>query len=502
MTTGAFILGNQLFPAKYLKALPEVGLSKGAPIFMSEDRELCTYFKFHQHKIILFLSAMRHQAKDLEKEGFQVEYIQLLAAHGTYESRLEKFIRDQQLTKIVCFEIEDKFFEERLFSLFDRMDIEVEVLPSPMFVTSRGQFNAYLDRVKKPFMKTFYESQRKRLDILMEDDKTPVGGKFSFDTDNRKPMPSTEEPPKPPIHQPDAIDREVMALVAKEFADHPGHAKSFWLPTSRRQALIGLNAFLSDRFAKYGDYQDAIVTGDNKLYHAIISPAMNLGLLPAEEIVERALAAYRKGGVPLNSIEGFIRQVIGWREFVRGVYRRHSERMESRNQWQATRAMKDCWYDGTTGLPPVDASIKHAANSGYCHHIERLMVLGNIMNLCEIKPKQVYSWFMEMFVDSSDWVMVPNVYGMGLVSDGGTFATKPYVSGSNYIRKMSNFPKGEWTDEWDGLYWRFIAKHRDHLERNARMGIITKGLGRMNSERRERLEKAATAVLKRTTTAR
>ncbi|MEM9328729.1 MAG: FAD-binding domain-containing protein, partial [Bacteroidota bacterium] len=253
--------------------------------------------------------------------------------------------------------------------------------------------------------------------------------------------------------------------------------------------------FLKERFDQFGPYEDAIDQQGVFLFHSVLSPYMNMGLLTPEEVVQRALAHYQQQKTHFASVEGFVRQIIGWREFLRGIYHQYHDDLYA-NFFRHERRMKDCWYEGTTGIPPLDDSIHKAQNYGYTHHIERLMVLGNIMLLCELHPDEVYRWFMEMYVDSADWVMAPNVYGMSQFADGGIFATKPYIGGSNYILKMSNYSKkGDWPDTINGLYWRFIDRNRELFSKNPRMSMMTRTLDKMNSEKKEKIFGLAEAFI-------
>ena len=487
------ILGNQLFSPKHFKDFT------GMPVFMAEDQELCTYYTFHKHKIILFLSAMRHFRDQLRTSDFEVDYRDL-STDGkiSYTEKLAKFVEKHSIRHIHMFEIEDKFMEQRIDSFCQDRAIKLTVHQTPMFTCSRTQFSSYLQGKKKPFMKTFYEAQRRRLDILMEG-STPYGGKFSYDSENRRKLPKDHKLPTPYLYKLDEIDQEVARIVDDRFPDHPGNSHDFCLPTTRKAALAQLQHFLRHRLADFGPYQDAICAGNGTLYHSLISPAMNLGLITPTEVLEKIIVQWKEKDLPIESIEGFVRQVIGWREFVRGIYQSFSTTMESKNQWNSQRKMKPCWYSGETGLPPLDDAINRALKTGYSHHIERLMILANLMNLCEIEPREVYRWFMEMYVDSSDWVMAANVYGMGLMSDGGIFATKPYISGSNYILKMSDYKKGTWCDIWDGLYWRFVEKHFEFFDRNPRMRMMTKTLLKMDSKRKQTIFAAAEEFLVRVT---
>ncbi len=272
----------------------------------------------------------------------------------------------------------------------------------------------------------------------------------------------------------------------------------FWLPTTHKDSIKWLDYFIAKKFNLFGDYEDAVDTNNNFLFHSALSPMINLGLITPELIIERIKKVENR--IKINSYEGYIRQIIGWREFIRGIYQNYDKILEENNFFKHKNSLTQKWYDGTTGLDPLDHSIQNAKKFGYTHHIERLMVLCNIMNLCEIKPIEVYNWFMEMFVDSSDWVMSPNVYGMGLFSDGGIFSTKPYICGSSYFMKMMNFKKGNWNDIMDGLYWRFINKNRNFFQSNPRLNMMVSIYDKMNTERKNHILKKANQFIRDNTT--
>jgi len=487
MNSAWLILGNQLFPEHlHKKTVPE-------RVFMAEDHELCTHFKYHKHKIILFLTSMRRYANELRALGSKVFYVELTPknAHTTYEEKLKAFVVKEKINHLTCFEIEDKFMERRISDFCGTQKIELEIKQSPMFLTSRELFRNYLKSTKKPFMKTFYESQRKRLGILTDSKGKPIGGKWSFDTENRKPLKETKAIPKLSPPKSNADLRAVQLLTDSLFGDHPGESQNFWLPTSRKEALDGLNQFISERLAFFGDYEDAMTAESDFVYHSVLTPVLNLGLITPEEIIQKVTSPTIQKKIPLNSLEGFVRQIIGWREFIRGIYQNFSEKEDVDNFWKHKRQLSKAWYVGETGLPPLDAAIKKSVRLGYAHHIERLMVLGNFMLLCEVEPQEAHRWFMEMFVDSSDWVMGPNVYGMALFSDGGIFSTKPYFCGSNYLLKMSDFKKGPWCDIADGLFWGFIQKHESFFLKNPRLSMMARSLKKMDPKRLRSITQAA-----------
>lgn len=489
------VLGNQLFPTKYFEK------HKDSAFFMAEDHELCTHFKYHKHKILLFLIAMRRYKDELKEKGFDITYREMPEKDTekvSFMSALENFIKERKATKLTLYEVEDTFFEEKILALGKKTKVEVKFLTSPFFMVTREEFKEYLDSVKAPFMKTFYERLRKKTGILMEKGK-PEGGKFSFDSDNRSKLPKDIDPPPLVYPKPEKTPHfsEVKAIVEKHFSDHPGDCDNFWLATERKEALKVFRRFLKERLPAFGKYQDAITSRSDFVFHSVISPYINMGLLLPEEVIQEVEKEFHQNkNIPLNSAEGFIRQVLGWREFVRGIYQNFDKEQQKTNFFNHKRKLSDAWYEGNTGIPPLDDAIKKSIKYGYAHHIERLMIVSNLMLLCQIHPQEVYRWFMEMFVDSSDWVMGPNVFGMGQFSDGGIFATKPYMSGSNYLLKMSDYQKGEWCQVVDGLYWSFIERNKDFFSSNPRLGMMVRTLEKMNQERKEEIFEAAEKFLK------
>ncbi|NBX69419.1 MAG: cryptochrome/photolyase family protein [Proteobacteria bacterium] len=487
MKKALLILGNQLFPIEsFPKDFPKI-------VFMAEDHNLCTHFKYHKHKIILFLTSMRRYALELRNQKFEVHYEKLTSSNKklSYEEKLGHFFTKNKITHLTTWEIEDKFMEKRLLLFCKKEKVELHILTSPMFLTTREEFKSYLKTTKKPFMKTFYERQRKQLNILVNKKGDPEGGKWSFDTENRKKLDIKAKPPTLLSVEKTKELKEVQELTNSLFPDHPGESDEFWLPTSRKEALDWLSQFTTERLSQFGDYEDAISQKSDFVFHSVLTPALNLGLVTPEEVVDLAIKSAKKNKVPLNSLEGFIRQVIGWREFIRGIYQNFSEKEDQENFWNHKRKLSAAWYDGSTGIPPLDHAIKKSVRLGYTHHIERLMILGNFMLLCEVEPQEAHRWFMELFVDSSDWVMGPNVYGMALYSDGGIFSTKPYFCGSNYLLKMSDFEKGPWCDVADGLFWGFIKKHEAFFLKNPRLSMMARSLKKIDPTRLKKITSLA-----------
>ena len=493
------ILGNQLVPIHRLQELlPDSGTNFS--VFMAEDLEFCRHYQYHQQKLVLILSAMRHYADELRAAGFTLHYQKLNQTSESFEVWLRRRVHDENCSELWHLEIESKPLQARVASLCDGAGVRRRELESPMFLTSRAAFADFVGQTKTLLMARFYKQQRQKLGILVDDQGQPEGGQWSFDSENRKRLPRDVVPPELPRADSNAHLTEVVPLVAELFADHPGSADEFWWPSTRSGALAWLHDFLDRRLAQFGPYEDAISLRTDTLFHSALSPLMNIGLLTPDEVVAEALQKAHKVDTPLPSLEGFVRQIVGWREFIRGVYQNYSEHQQRSNFWGHERLLTKSWYTGETDIVPLDHAIQTATRLGWNHHIPRLMVVSNLMLLCEIRPTAAHRWFMEMYVDASPWVMGPNVYGMGLFSDGGIFATKPYICGSNYLLKMSDYKRGDWCDVVDDLYWRFIDKHRDFFQGNPRLALMPRALDKLKPERRQLIFAAAETFLKTHTT--
>ncbi|MBW8172242.1 cryptochrome/photolyase family protein [Ornithinimicrobium sp. Arc0846-15] len=450
-------------------------------------------YAFHAQKLVLHRASMRRFAARLESAGFDVRSIET-SAYETSGSRLSALLSEIKPKTISVYDVVDDWLaRDTLQALadagYERDDLEV--LESPNFVTTRDEVRGWF--AEHPArMQHFYSWQRQRLDIMVDGDQ-PVGGQWSFDEDNRKKLPRGHRVPD--VLSPDERVDEVSEAIewaGREFPDAPGDASAFAWPTSHDEAQAGFEDFLAHRFAEFGPFEDAISKDHAYLFHSLLTPGLNIGLLEPGAIVERALEVGESDDIPLASVEGFVRQIIGWREFMRATYLLWGRQMRTSNRLEHARSLDQRWWTGETGLLPVDHVIKRLLISGYAHHIERLMVLGNAMSLLRIDPDEVYEWFMEMFIDSYDWVMVPNVYAMSQFASGEAITTKPYVSGSNYLKKMSDLPPGEWRDDWDGLYWTFVSDHREVFEANFRSRMMTKMWDGMDeAKQREHLDRAA-----------
>lgn len=444
--------------------------------------------KFHQQKLWLHRASMKRYEAWLQSKDWRTEYLEYDPQPDSLSRQLE-YVADSMTStpaRWVVADPVDFMLEKRLRRISNELEIDCEFVATPGFINDSSVNQKYRASKSRWFMADFYKHQRRRLQILIDGDE-PAGGKWSFDEENRKKIPKKKLDEIPDLLQlkRDEVDQEAIEYVKANFADNPGNLDELYYPSKRTDAKKWLNHFLKNKFKEFGDYEDAIAEGESWLWHSILTPSLNTGLLTPAEVVKETLKFAQKNDVPLNSQEGFIRQVIGWREFIRATYEDLGVQMRTNNYWNHQRDLPDCFYDGSTGIPPVDDTIQRIRQTGYCHHIERLMVLGGFMFLCEIKPTEIYRWFMEMFVDSYDWVMVPNVYAMSQHAAGGLITTKPYFSGSSYIRKMSHFKKGQWCDIWDGLYWRWIWNHVDELAKNPRWAMMCSMAQKMDEDKRE-----------------
>ncbi len=485
------ILGDQLFEPKLLKTY---GCRR---VFMAEDYGLCTYEKHHKLKIYLYLCAMREYRDELQRLGIIVDYfsIENRLDKLSYQNFFVNFIKSKKITSVNIFEIENKDFEEKIISSVQAAGVKIKTILSPMFLFSRNEFNSLYGRNKTFRLGNFYKVGRKKFDILIDKYGVPEGGKWSFDEENRKKIPPKTHIPNLKKFEFSKHHDSVAKTVEEYFPDHAGNVQEIWFPVKRKHALDLLDDFLERRLSNFGTYEDAMLENKNFLFHSCISAMLNIGLLTPDIVVEKTIKLFKDKKAPLNSVEGFIRQILGWREFIRGIYHLRGCEQKKSNFWGNNRGLTESWYNGTTGIIPLDDCIKSAINDGYSHHIPRLMVICNIMNMCEINPKFIYNWFMEMYIDASDWVMIPNVFGMATYSDGGLMSTKPYTCSSNYILKMSDYSKGEWCDVVDGLYWRFVQKNKQFYFSNPRLSFQVRAFNRLKEERKEVIFRKANQFL-------
>ena len=451
------------------------------PLFFGSDTKFPRYL--HKQKLMLHRASMRRYIEEvLWPAKLDVEYISFfdLIDSGDIIQKLKGFER------ATVYDVVDDVLQRRLMAAIATVpDVpELEFLDTPNFYLKRSEVSQYFGASKKSAFQPFYQWQRERWNILIGDDYKPVGGKWSFDEESHKRLPEGKPVPTFEVFGSNQYVDEAREYVHKNFPNNPGGDADFCWATNHQEAEEWLAAFIKNRLENFGSYDNAIDGQAPWAYHSGLTPALNIGLLQPAEVIQAVLAAHQKKPLPLPSLESFVRQVLGWREYVRGTYQMHHVPLRSANTFGHKRKLTQDWYDGTTGIPPVDDVIKKAQARGYLHQVERLMVMGNLMFISEIDPNDVYTWFMEMTVDAYDWALVPNIYGISQYADGGSMTSKPNASTSDYILQMSYYQKDVWSDVWDGLYWAFIEKHRSIIARNPHMKVTVGQLDQLNEDRK------------------
>jgi deoxyribodipyrimidine photolyase-related protein len=472
-----------LFPHQLFEQNPLI--EKADTIYLVEEWLYFKQFNFHQQKIFFHRASMKAYQSHLLSLNIKVEYIDSFNDLSDIR-KLIAHLKSIGVDGFAYIDTTDQWLEQRMQKACEQHGVAAHKNNSPLFLLTSEENAHYFSGRKRMFQTDFYKNQRQQRNILMDTDKIPMGGKWTFDDENRLKYPKGKTPP--PVHflASNQLHDEAAQYVRQYFPDNYGNLNpQFIYPTNFADSKQWLKTFFATRFAEFGAYEDSIVTKEIFLHHGVLTPMLNVGLLTPQYVIDEALAYASAHDIPINSLEGFIRQILGWREFIRAVYELKGNEERTRNYWGFTRKIPASFWNGTTGIEPIDSTIKKILETGYCHHIERLMVLGNFMLLCEFDPNEVYRWFMEMFIDAYDWVMVPNVYGMSQFADGGLMSTKPYISGSNYLMKMSDYPKGDWQAVWDGLFWRFMHVHRDFFLRNPRLGMLVKTFDKMPEQKRQ-----------------
>lgn len=484
----SLILPNQLFEINPC-------ISPDRTIYLVEEFLFFRQYNFHKQKLAFQRASMKFYEKYLLGQSYKVVYID-----STYPlsdiRKLIPYLAKQGVKEIHYCDVVDNWLELRLKNSSESHDVALFEYESPNFVNTKISIANYFAHAARFNQTDFYRDQRKKSGILIDKAGKPVGGKWTFDSENRLRYPTGKKPPEIKLPGLNNFYIEAFTYVTQHFPNNPGILnEQFTYPTTFVESREWLQNFLETRFWEYGPYQDAIVDSQNILHHSVISPMLNVGLLTPKLVIDQTLEYVSKVPVPLNSLEGFIRQILGWREYVRAIYHIKGSRQRTRNFWGFNKPIPQNFWEASTGIEPIDTTIRKVLETGYLHHIERLMVVGNFMLLCEFNPDDVYRWFMELFIDSYDWVMVPNVYGMSQFADGGIMATKPYISGSNYLMKMSNFRKGHWQMVWDGLFWKFIHNHRTYFTKNPRLKVLVSAFDKMGTLKRNTVTQVANDFL-------
>ena len=456
-------------------------------IIFYEPLESFYEINHHKHKLVFLISAFRHFINIINHKNSLHEKI----SKNPESSLINYFYslhKDNAFKKLMVSKPSDFKTLKDLMYFCQSHEVKLEVFDDKKFISTTDDYEAWSEGKKTTIQEYYYRWLRKKFNILMNDKGKPIGDKWNFDKDNRKGVSQLkDEIPKRNKIKTDSLTVEVMIEVEEIFQSSPGNLENFNWVVTHDDAWSLFIEFLDVFLPNYGTFQDAINKDDPFMYHSLLSPYLNSGLLNPLECVKAAEEAYKSsnGAIPINSVEGFIRQILGWREFIMGVYWNNMPQYKRFNFWSHSRGLSDSWYDGSTGIPPLDTAIIESNDYGYTHHINRLMIISNLMNLSGIHPDLIYKWFMEMYIDSADWVMVPNVYGMGTFADGGIFSTKPYICGSSYMLRMSNHKKGEWCDVVDGLYWRFIENNLNFFKSNPRLSLMVNALSKLDQQRKK-----------------
>jgi len=463
-------------------------------IWMCELRSEAIRVKHHKKKIAFIFSAMRHFAAELRGLGHNIHYTRYddPLNSGSFIGELQRALTEHPVEKIVLTEPSEQPVLKEIMAGAEQLTVPLELLGDNRFLCTADEFKQWASGRKQLRMEFFYREMRRRYQILMSDG-TPVGGKWNYDAENRKPPKKGLEIPPTYLSQPDEITHEVLNLVQGEFAQHFGDLEPFNFAVTAKQAQLALAQFIQQRLVKFGDYQDAMLQGEAWMYHSHISFYLNCGLLLPMECIQAAEQAYHDGIAPLNAVEGFIRQILGWREFVRGIYWLKMPDYATENYLQAERPLPEFFWSGKTQMNCLHQCIKETKINAYAHHIQRLMVIGNFALIAGLNPSEVNQWFWIVYADAYQWVELPNVSGMILFADGGQLASKPYAASGAYINKMSNYCKGcrysvskktgPDACPFNYLYWDFMLRQADKLSGNPRMAMSYRTLDKMDSER-------------------
>ncbi|MDB5713159.1 MAG: deoxyribodipyrimidine photolyase [Sphingomonadales bacterium] len=504
MTLLVPVLGDQLTPT--LASLRDVDRATTV-VVMAEVRAECTYVKHHKKKIALVLSAMRHFAAALRGCGWTVDYVTFDDPANTHslKSEVVRAARTHKATAIRMVEAGEYRLLEDQRGWGEAAGLPIEILEDDRFVCTRSAFDRWAKGRASLRMEYFYREMRKRTGVLMMADGLPEGGQWNYDHDNRATPPRGLNYPAPERFAPDAITQDVIDLVAREFPRHFGDLDNFNLPVTRPNALQALDHFIAYSLPDFGRYQDAMIVGQDYLYHSVLSLCLNVGLLEPLEVCRAAEAAYASGSAPINSVEGFIRQIIGWREYMRGMYWRDMPKLAGRNALGAHRSLPEFYWTGETDMRCLSESVGQTKREAYAHHIQRLMVLGNFAAIAGISPQAVSDWYLVVYFDAYEWVEMPNVIGMSQYADGGMIASKPYVSTGAYINRMSDYCRrcrydvkqrtGPDACPFNALYWDFLARHEERFRGNQRMRNIYSGWDRMAPQDRQAARDQAASFL-------
>jgi deoxyribodipyrimidine photolyase-related protein len=506
VTTLRLILADQLSPT--VSSLQ--GLDKSRDIVMlCEVADEARYVKHHQKKIAFLFSAMRHFAQELQAEGVDVFYVPFDSKKnsGSFTGEIKNAVKKFKPSRVIVTEPGEYRVLDMMKSWQSNLGLPVEIRADDRFLATHQDFADWARNKKQLRMEFFYREMRKKYSILMETDGKPVGGEWNYDKENRKPPKAGLFSPKRISHKKSPITKDVLALVRTHFADHFGTLEPFHFAVTREQALKELDHFMDGLLPDFGAYQDAMVAGEPYLYHSLISSYLNAGLLLPLEICRRAERAYYEGKAPINSVEGFIRQILGWREYIRGIYWHFMPDYGQRNTLSATNPLPDFYWGAPTHMFCMAETVRHTQAHAYSHHIQRLMITGNFALLAGLDVKQVQDWYLAVYSDAYEWVEMPNTLGMALFGDGGIVASKPYAASGKYINKMSNYCKscpydpnemtGETACPFNALYWDFLVRHEDKFRGNQRMPYVFSTWDQFTADKKKSIRTQAQRTLKK-----
>lgn len=498
------ILGDQLTPD--ITSLRNADPTRDI-VLMAEVTQEATYVRHHKKKIAFLFSAMRHFAVELREKGWTVDYVCLnqSANTGSLTGEVQRALARHKLSDVVVTEPGEWRLRTDLENWEKALGCDLRIMPDERFLASQAEFLAWASGRKQLRMEYFYREMRRKTWLLMDKEGKPVGGKWNFDSDNRKPAEDDLFLPQPPQFAPDTITQDVLDLVAARFPDHIGDLKPFWFAVTREDAEQAREAFIADCLPSFGDYQDAMLTGQRYLYHSVLSHYINCGLLDALDVCQRAAKAYEQGHAPINAVEGFIRQIIGWREYVRGIYWMHMPDYADKNYFAADLSLPAFYWTGETDMHCLAEAITQTKEEAYAHHIQRLMITGNFAMLAGVAPAEVHEWYLAVYADAYEWVELPNVIGMSQFADGGLLGSKPYASSGSYINKMSNYcsscrydvkkKTGDGACPFNALYWDFLARNEDKLGQNPRLRNPYATWRRLSDDKRSAYRKSAAKFL-------
>jgi deoxyribodipyrimidine photolyase-related protein len=497
------VLGDQLTPTLSSLAAGDPAHDR---VLMAELHDEANYVQHHKKKIAFLFSAMRHFAEELRALGWTVDYVTLDAPNnqGGFTAQVADFVAKNRPERILITEAGEYRVAEMIRGWEVRFGLPVNILPDDRFLCTPAAFKDWAEGRKQLRMEYFYRDMRRQTGLLMDGDQ-PEGGKWNFDAENRKPAAIDLFMPRPKTCPPDAITQDVLALVSARFGNHFGDLDPFWFAVTRGDAESAFAAFVQNALPQFGDYQDAMLSGEPFLYHAVIAQYLNCGLLDPLRVCHAVEAAYRTGKVPLNAAEGFIRQIIGWREYVRGIYWLKMPGYEHSNFFGHTRTLPDFYWTADTGMACVKAAVTQTKEQAYAHHIQRLMVTGNFAMLAGVDPHELHLWYLSVYADAYEWVELPNTVGMSQFADGGLLASKPYAASGAYINRMSNYCRpcrydvkqrtGPNACPFNALYWNFIAEHRDTIGSNPRMAQMVRTYDKFAAEEQQRIADSAANFL-------